>query len=129
MPATRILAFGLASGLALLGAAGSAWSHGDWQPKHGGQLNDGETTFELVVRGRSVTIYLEDHGTPISTKAARGELTITRGDLSVVRALEPAGENRMRAVDPASLARGDRVLARVTLSNGSIVAGRFVYAP
>jgi hypothetical protein len=119
--------------LALLMAvlASAAVAHGDWRPKHGGLMNDGETSFELVVRQREVVLYLEDHGTPIATAGAKGLLTITRGTnqhtterTAELRARAP---NRMAATAPGPLARGDKIVARVTLGNGSIVVGRFVW--
>jgi hypothetical protein len=113
--------------LALLLAAAAACAHGDWPPKHGGQMNDGgETSFELVARGRDVVFYVEDHGTPVPTQGTKGVLTVTRGERVWLSDIRAASGNRLssRLVQP--LAAGDRVLARVTLANGSIAAGRFV---
>ncbi len=113
--------------MATLWAPGVAAAHGDWPAKHGGQLNDGgETSFELVSRGRALTLHVEDHGTPVPTSGAAGVLTVTRGQRSWTSALKAAGANRLSGQLEQPLADGDRVLARVTMANGSVAAGRFV---
>lgn len=109
-----------------LAACTAASAHGDWQPKHGGRMNDGgETSFELLARGRNVTLYVEDHGTELSTQGAAGILTITRGAARYSTPLRPKSSNQLRATSPTVLRPGDRVLARVVLANGSVAAGRF----
>lgn len=113
--------------LALAVFCTAASAHGDWPPKHGGQMNDGgETSFELVARGRRLTFHVEDHGTELATQGATGTLTITRGNTRYDAPLTPLGRNQLRATAPTALRPGDRLLARVTLSNGSVAAGRFV---
>jgi hypothetical protein len=42
--------------------------------------------------------------------------------------LEPVGENSLRVVLDETLAPGDRLLAKVTLADGSVVGGRFVFS-
>lgn len=113
--------------VAVLLAAAGARAHGDWPPKHGGIMNDGgETSFELVARGRTAVLHVEDHGSPIPTQGAKGTLTITRGDSTWTSEIRAVGGNRLETRLPQSLVRGDRVLAKVTMGNGSIAAGRFV---
>ena len=110
----------------LLAAAGAA-AHGDWPPKHGGQMNDGgETSFELVSRGLALTLHVEDHGTPVATLGAVGTLTVTRGERTWKTALKAPGGNQLSSRLSTALADGDQVLAKVTMPNGSIAAGRFV---
>ena len=108
-------------------AATAALAHGDWPPKHGGQMNDGgETSFELVSRGRALTLHVEDHGTPVLTQGAAGSLTVTRGERTWTSGLKAAGTNQLSSQLALPLAEGDRVLAKVTMPNGSIAAGRFI---
>lgn len=114
----------LAGSFCLLAA--SVHAHGDWPAKHGGIMNEGgETSFELVAKGRKVVFHVEDHGSLVDTKGAHGTLTVTRGSESWSSPISPSGGNRMASQMPRSLAPGDRVLARVTMANGSIAAGRF----
>lgn len=113
--------------LALPIGAAPAWAHGDWPAKHGGLMNDGgETSFELVARGTQVVLHVEDHGTPVATQGAKGTLTVTRGTQTWSAPITAVGDNRLESRMPRPLARGDRVLAKVTMGNGSISAGRFV---
>ena len=112
---------------AVLLAATHAAAHGDWPPKHGGQMNDGgETSFELVSRGRALTLHVEDHGTAVATLGAAGVLTVTRGEKVWKTELKATGSNQLGSRLAAPLAEGDHVLAKVTMPNGSIAAGRFV---
>ena len=97
-------------------------------PHHGGVTNwntNSEYSFELVSRKSGITLYIEDHEAPVSTKGAKGTLVIRRGETSSSTALAPAGENRMLARG-ASTKPGDRVVATVTLANGAVMMGRFV---
>jgi len=110
----------------LLLVAASVQAHGDWQPKHGGIVSDGETTFELVAHARSVVLYVEDHGEPVGTRGARGVLTVSRGAKTWNVTVTDAGGNRLKCSLPTPLAPGDRVLAWITMGNGSIAAGRYV---
>ena len=69
-------------------------------------------------------IYIEDHGKPVPTKGAQGELL--RGSETGPRlaVLQDAGANtvtgRVRTFAP-----GERVFVRVTLGDGSVVVGEF----
>nr|WP_316640493.1 hypothetical protein [uncultured Roseateles sp.] len=115
--------------LLLLAAMTPAFAHGDWKPKHGGTMNEGgETSFELVVQQRKVVFYLEDHGEAIATAGATGTLSIERGATKQVAALKAKASNQLEALAPMKLVAGDRLMAKVTLGNGSIVVGRFVIA-
>ena len=81
--------------LGLLMVSG-AHAHGDWPPRHGGLMNEGgETSFELVRRGRDVILYVEDHGTPVPTQGAKGVLTVSRGERAWSAEIKATGDNRM----------------------------------
>lgn len=107
--------------------AGPLHAHGDWPPKHGGQMNEGgETSFELVARGRTVVFHVEDHGTPVTTQGAKGVLTVTWGERTWSSDVRASGGNRLASRIERPLAAGDKVLVRVTMPAGNIAAGRFV---
>jgi hypothetical protein len=113
--------------VSLLACCGVSLAHGDWPPKHGGQMNDGgETSFELVGRGPSIAFYVEDHGSPVAMQGARGTVTITRGSSISSAEVRFDTGNRLVARLPHKLQTGDRVLVKVTMPNGSIAAGRYV---
>ena len=104
----------------------SAVAHGTWLPKYGGVMNDGETSFEMVIAPRQITFYLSDHGTPIATAGAQGTLTWVRDGVTRQIPLAVAGADSVKAALTERFQPGDSLLARVTLGSGSIVAGRFV---
>ena len=113
---------------ALAAASTAAFACGEWLPKHGGLMNQGgETSFELVAKGKELVLHLEDHGAPIATEGSRAVLQVEgqAGAWSVP--LQPAGDNLLRTVLPQELLPGDRLLAKVTLANGSMVGGRVVF--
>jgi hypothetical protein len=97
-------------------------------PHHGGLTNwntNSEYSFELVSRKAAITLYIEDHETPVPTKGAKGTLVIRRGATSNTTSLVPDGDNRMVARG-TSTKPGDRVVATVTLVNGAVMMGRFL---
>ena len=119
--ARRLAACALAACVAL-----GARAHGDWPPQHGGVMNDGETSFELVVRGTQVRLYVSDHGTPLPTKGAQGTLTVTRAGRTWESAIKPVTANELATKLAVPLRPGDRVVARVVMGNGSVAVGRYL---
>ena len=103
--------------------AGAAAGHGVPKSKHGGWVDTGaETSFELVRSGREVTVYIEDHGKPVSTSGGRGEILLGSERGKPLARLTPAGANTLQG--PAIAARrGDRLFVRVTFGNGSTEVG------
>ncbi len=118
----------LALGFAAAGAVGAQYWDQD-EPRHGGVTNwntNSEYSFELVVDGSAATVYIEDHEEPVSTEGAKGTLDVTRDRTTRSADLVPAGGNRMVARG-VTIGRGDRVVARITLSNGIVMmVGRFI---
>ena len=117
----------VAFALAWSGIASSQYPDQE-RPHHGGVTNwntNSEYSFELVSSKSRITLYVEDHDTPVPTKGAKGTLVIRRGETSSSTSLAPAGGNRMVARG-ASTKRGDRVVATVTLANGAVMMGRFL---
>ena len=114
----------VAACLVLLMYPSGSLAHGDWTPKHGGVLNDGETTFEFVLRSGELIIYLSDHDEPLPTEGAMGRLEVTRGDRVVTYTLEPLSGSRLTGKIGAAWETGDKVMARVVMGDGSIRVGR-----
>jgi hypothetical protein len=107
-------------------AAGSAWAHGDDMASHGGQVQmAGETKFELVSKGDSVEVYLDDHGTTLPTAKLSGKLTVLSGTAKSEAKLEPAAGDKLVAKG-VKLAKGDKVIALVTMEDKSTSSARFV---
>jgi hypothetical protein len=102
-------------------AFGSAYAHGDHNPKHGGTVGrgDDEIVIEFVVEKETVTLYVEsEEGKPIATKGIKGTLTLIAPRRSGQEVkLISAGGNKFTATglkpDP-----GDRLRARIALPGG-----------
>jgi hypothetical protein len=114
-------------GAVLLAVAMEAFAHGDRIATRGGQMNDdqGEMNFELVRRGRNVTVYLEDHGQPVSTRGGKASVEVKRGSMGWSATLRPEGVNRFVGRLPEGVVAGDSVSVNVSFANGSIANGHF----
>jgi hypothetical protein len=107
-------------------SAGVAWAHGDEKARHGGIVQiSGETKFELVAKGDTAEVYLDDHGETIPTAKVSGKLTVMSGSAKSEAKLEPAAGDRLVARG-VKLAKGDKVIALVTLADKSTASARFV---
>ncbi|MBY0410395.1 MAG: hypothetical protein K2Q97_09770 [Burkholderiaceae bacterium] len=103
-----------------------AGAHGLAKPKHGGLVdNGGEVTFELVQKKSTITIFVEDHGKPVATKGATGELLVGSETGKRIATLVPSGPNSVSGKKPHFDAQ-DRLYVRLTLGDGSIVVGEFL---
>jgi hypothetical protein len=107
-------------------AAGLAWAHGDEKARHGGLVQmAGETKFELVTRAEGAEVYLDDHGETVPTANLSGKLTVMSGAAKSEAKLEPAAGDKLVAKG-VKLAKGDKVIAVVTLADKTTASARFV---
>jgi hypothetical protein len=105
---------------------GAAWAHGDDKARHGGQVQmAGEVKFELVSKGDTAELYLDDHGTTMPTSKLTGKLTVLSGSSKSEAKLEPAAGDKLVARG-VKLAKGDKVIALVTMEDKSTSSARFV---
>jgi hypothetical protein len=117
--------------LAALAAAvilqiGVAHAHGDAIARHGGIVSmAGEVKFELVARGDAAELYLDDHGQTMPTAKLTGKLTVMSSGATTEAKLEPAASDRLVARG-VKLAKGDKVIALVTMEDKSTSSARFV---
>ena len=105
-----------------------AVAHGDWPAQHGGIMNEGgETSFELIQKGKATTVCLSDHGKPIATRGATGTLQVTRAGKETRHDIKAVANGNCLAASGAVMAlrAGDTALARVEQADGSVVIGRF----
>ncbi len=106
----------------------AAHAHGYWPPKHGGVMNDGETSFELVERGDGVLVYVEDHGELVHTASSKPTLLVRRDVAREVKEQSydgtPRGENQL-FFPKVRLRTTDEAQIRVTFANGSVSIGKF----
>lgn len=105
---------------------GGAWAHGDDKARHGGQVQmAGEVKFELVAKADGAELYLDDHGTTMPTAKLGGKLTVMSGSNKAEAKLEPAAGDKLVAKG-VKLAKGDKVIALVTLEDKKTASARFV---
>lgn len=94
--------------------AGGGHDHG---PRHGGVVrNLHNLSYELVAQPDSLTLYVSDHGKPISTRGAKAEAVIHAGNETRTVKLEPAGENQLTAQGNFRVGLGVRVVVTTTLA-------------
>lgn len=94
--------------------AGGGHDHG---PKQGGVVREaGAISYELVARADTLTLYVSDHGKPISTQGAKAVVTLYAGNDKTPVTLEPAGENRLAAKGAFKVGVGVRAALAVTLA-------------
>lgn len=106
-------------------AAGSAWAHGDGVARHGGIVQmSGEIKFELVAKGDSAELYLDDHGQTMPTAKLVGKLTVLSGGAKSEAKLEPTGDKLV--AKGVKLVKGDKVVALVTTEDQQHNSARFV---
>lgn len=97
-------------------ALGAAHAHGAATPNHGGIVQTvGETWLELVVRGDTLELYVEDDGEEMPSADLSGKLTIVDGAGKKEVTLKPAGGNKLEAKGAAG--KGAKVLALLTLAD------------
>jgi hypothetical protein len=93
--------------------AGGGHDHG---PKYGGVVREmHHVSYELLAKPDSLTLYVSDHGKPISTQGASAEAVIYAGSGNTTAKLEPAGDNRMVAMGNFKVGVGVRVVLSTTL--------------
>ncbi|MEW5967854.1 MAG: hypothetical protein AB1720_12810 [Pseudomonadota bacterium] len=117
MKSSRLSLLAVASLAASLHAApalaGAGHDHG---PKYGGVVREVRNiAYELVAKPDSMTLYLNDHGKPVSTQGVTAEAVIYAGSEKIAVKLEPAGENRLVAKGSFKVGVGVRVIVTATL--------------
>jgi hypothetical protein len=113
--------------LLVLAAATSfnaAMAHGT-KAKHGGVVAmSSDLAFELASQGDTATLYIEDHGKPVSSAGMSGKLTVLSGADKSEVALAPAGDNKLEAKG-VKLAPGAKAVATLSTAQQKTVTVRF----
>lgn len=106
-------------------SGGPAMAHTGEKPKHGGIVRAAsELSFEIVPAADRTTIYIEDHGKPVSTQGMSGKLIVLEGVHKSEAALVPAGNNRLVA-QGIKLGKGAKAVATVNTTQKKVVTVRF----
>jgi hypothetical protein len=113
---SRLIALALSSSLVAFSTAFAAGEHGDHhQPKFGGIVAEGKAfDAELVAKPDLITVYVSDHGKPMSAKGAKGKITLLSGTDKSEAELVPAGDNKLEAKGKFNVSTGTKALVVIT---------------
>ncbi|MBX9676288.1 MAG: hypothetical protein CTY35_14100 [Methylotenera sp.] len=110
----------------ILGLPALVLAHGDVEPKHGGVVAlVKDIDYELVAKPDSLTIYVEDHGKVVDTKAATAKVTMLTGSNKTEANLTPAGENKLEAKGKFDIKEDTKVISIVTIQGKPATTVRF----
>ena len=116
--------------VSIFGISTLAQAHGDVEPKHGGVVAIvKDIDYELVANTDTVTIYVEDHGKSVDTKAATAKVTMLTGSQKSEVSLIPAGEGKLEAKGKFDAKDGTKVIAIVTFAGKPAATVRFEIKP
>jgi len=97
------------------GALASEKDH-DAAPKHGGIVSVAkDVNYEQVAKPDALTLYVIDHGKPVSTKGGSATLTLLSGAEKAEVKLDPAGENKLEAKGTFKVQPGTKIAGTVKL--------------
>lgn len=114
----------LLAGLAAVSVQ-AAMAHGPEKPKYGGNVSTAQDLgFELADKDGTATIYVEDHGKPMSTEGMTGKLTVLNGADKAEAELMAAAPNKLEAKG-VKLAAGAKAVATITLPSKKVTTVRF----
>lgn len=103
----------------------TAMAHGPKEAKFGGTVaSAGDLGFELATQGDTVTVYVDDHGTPLPTAGMSGKLTLLKGAEKSEADLVAVAPNKLEAKG-LKLSPGTKAVAVVTLASKKVVTVRF----
>jgi hypothetical protein len=111
-------------------AFGNAYAHGDHEATHGGTVGVGndEIVVEFVMEHGTLNVYVHDEaGKPLAIKNVTGTLTLIGPHRAQEVKLVSAGDNKFAAPGIAP-ARGDRMVARITLPSGEEMESAALFA-
>ena len=113
---SRLVALMVTFGFVATPAAFAAGTPDDHhKPKFGGIVAEGKAfDAELVAKPDVLTVYVSDHGKPMSTKGARGKITLLSGTDKTEADLVPAGANQLEARGKFNVAAGTKALVAIT---------------
>jgi hypothetical protein len=114
--------------LALIGGTSFAGTGHDHSPKYGGIVYEGkELDLELVAKPDVISLYLRDHGKPMSAKGATAKVTLLTGAEKSEVALQPTEDgSRLEAKGTFKVTKGTRAVATVMRAEKPALTARFV---
>jgi hypothetical protein len=113
------------SGISLLAFPGMALAQSPRGPNGGLVATEHGHSYELVISGAAVQVFLTEGNRPMSSQGATGRLVVQSGGRTVNVPLSPAAPNRLTGSVAAPLAAGTRIVFTATLADGHRLQGRF----
>lgn len=105
----------------------TALAHGTLHPAHGGLIQEGRaTTVELVVLPSATTVYLTDHGKPVASTGASGDIIVLEGSKKTVLPLQAAAGNTLTAAG-GTVSPRTRAIVRLSLPGREAEQLRFAF--
>ncbi len=117
----------LALALLLAAATGTAFAHAPKKGVNGGPQSDaGSFHVEVVPQGKSVQVFLRDHGDKaVKTDGYKGVAIFTVDGKAQRIPLAPAGENTLNGTAEATLPDEPKGAVQITTPTGSTVQAKF----
>ncbi len=112
---SKIISLTMALGLITSPLAFAAGNHDDHKPKFGGIVAEGKAfDAELVAKPDLITVYLRDHGKPMSAKGAKGKITLLSGTEKFDAELVAVGDTKLEAKGKFNVAPGTKAVISIT---------------
>ena len=115
-PQSPLIALALAFGFVASSntfAAGALDDH--HKPKFGGIVAEGKAfDAEILANPDLITVYLSDHGKPMSAKGAKGNVTLLNGTDKLDAELVAVGDAKLEAKGKFNVAAGTKAVVVIT---------------
>lgn len=105
-------------------ASGPIQGHEEAAQRGGIVRTVSDRQYELIVKGSDATIFVDDHGKPLSTAGMTGKLTALMGKETTEAELRTAGDNRLEAKG-LKLGSGARIVAVIRRDATKTVTVRY----
>ncbi len=120
---TAALSVGLMASLLAFAAKDGDDHH---QPKFGGIVAEGKAfDAELVAKPDLITVHLNAHGKPMSTKGFKGKITLLSGTEKVEADLASAGDTKLEAKGKFNIAASTKALVVLTSEGNTANSFKF----
>jgi hypothetical protein len=116
------------AGVFALATTFAAQAHEDHgKPQFGGVVGEaGAFQVELVSKPDLLTLYVTDHGKPVSVKGATAKLTMLTGSNKTEAELKPSDDGKkLEAKGSFNVGKGTKIVSLVTLAGKSAASARF----
>jgi hypothetical protein len=123
---SRLILVAVTLGFVSSSIAFAAGEHDDHKPRFGGLVVEGKAfDVELVAKADVITVYLSEHGKPMSAKGSKGKITLLSGSEKVDAELLATADGKLEAKGKFLAATGTKAVLTVTPENKAASMFRF----